>query len=406
MWPSFRMPDGHGNALDVLQRVAGRGIDVRVLFWRPDDETADLRTNAFWGSAEHFELLARDYPDVNIRWDRAYPGFCQHQKLWLIDAADDGATSFVGGINLNPHSVAARNHRGENQNHDVYVELAGPAVADVHHNFVQRWNEASERGRSDGRWGPRSGDDLEHPTRLPERRGEVAVQIQRTTHASLYHDGHPAHGGSPYPIAHGERTNFDQYLAAIRTARRNIYLENQYLQVPEILLALDEALDRGVHVVALLPAVPALSKWAPTPEQAAAHTLLTRLARHEGFTLCGMAGLGLDGARTPVYVHAKLILVDDDWASVGSCNLHRYSLFGNGELNVAFRDPVSVRALRAELFQEHLGVPTAELSDTEALRLFRQIAVANRKRHEARDPDWQGMAISLDAATYGMKPQF
>lgn len=402
MWPSFRMPDGHGSALDVLQRAADRGLDVRVLFWRPDDETAELRTNAFWGSAEHFESLTRHYPGVNIRWDRAYPGYCQHQKLWLIDATEDGATSFVGGINLNPHSVVRRDHRGENQNHDVYVELAGPAVADVHHNFVQRWNEASERDRPGGRWGPRSGEELEHPSRLPERRGDVVVQIQRTTHAGLYHDGHPAPGGSPFPIARGERTNYDQYLAAIRAARRTIYLENHSLQVPEILRALDEALARGVHVVALVPAVPALS----TSARAAAHTLLARLARHDGFTLCGMAGLGFEGGRKPVYVHAKLILVDDAWASVGSCNLHHYSLFGNGELNVAFRDPASVRALRAELFQEHLGVPTSELTDTEALGLFRHVARANRARHEANDPDWQGMAIALDPATYGTEPQF
>lgn len=86
-------------------------------------------------------------------------------------------------------------------------------------------------------------------------------------------------------------------------------------------------------------------------------------------------------------MHSKLILVDDEWASVGSCNLHRYSLLGNGELNAAYRDPASVRAMRAALFQEHLGVSTSELGDTEALVLFRRIAHDNRKRHESNDPD-------------------
>ena len=59
-------------------------------------------------------------------------------------------TAFLGGINLNPHSVVSPGHRGKGQNHDVYVELKGPSVVDVHHNFVQRWNEASERNLSDG----------------------------------------------------------------------------------------------------------------------------------------------------------------------------------------------------------------------------------------------------------------
>ena len=119
MWSSFQMPDGRGTALDVLERAAHRGVDVRLLCWRPDDETAALRPNAFWGSAEHFELLTRYYPRVNIRWDRAHPGYCQHQKSWLVDAQRDSATSFIGGINLNPNSLVTSQHRGERHNHDV-----------------------------------------------------------------------------------------------------------------------------------------------------------------------------------------------------------------------------------------------------------------------------------------------
>src|SRR4051812_20873128 len=85
MWPSFQMPDGRGSAFDVLERAAHRGVDVRLLCWRPDDETAELRRNAFWGSTEHFELLSQRFSRLNIRWDRAHPGYCQHQKSWLID---------------------------------------------------------------------------------------------------------------------------------------------------------------------------------------------------------------------------------------------------------------------------------------------------------------------------------
>jgi phosphatidylserine/phosphatidylglycerophosphate/cardiolipin synthase-like enzyme len=55
--------------------------------------------------------------------------------------------------------------------------------------------------------------------------------------------------------------------------------------------------------------------------------------------LAGIAGMGADGRRKPVYVHAKLMLVDDEWATVGSCNLHHFSLFGNGEMNVTFSEP-------------------------------------------------------------------
>jgi cardiolipin synthase A/B len=402
MWPAFRMPDGRGTALDVLDGAARRGVDVRLLFWRPEEETADFRPNAFWGSAEHLALLVQRYQRLNIRWDRAHPGFCQHQKTWLVDAERDAGTSFVGGINLNPHSLVTPDHRGAHHNHDVYVEVAGPAVADVHHNFVQRWNEASERQQRDGRWGPGGAEDLGYPTRTPPARGDVRVQIQRTTHAGRYVDGHPPPGGSPFPIASGEQTNLDQYCAAIRAARRTIYLEHQYLAVAAILAALDDALTRGVQVVAMLPAVPdVVSRATATPDQAAALAARAALARHANFTLCGMAGQAAGGARTPVHVHSKLMLVDDEWATVGSCNLHRYSLYWNAELNAAYGDPAAVRAMRVALFREHLGADTSQLDDAAALALFRHTARDNRRRHARGDTSWQGIAIALDGATYG-----
>jgi cardiolipin synthase A/B len=407
MWPSFQMPDGHGTALDVLERVARRGIDVRVIFWRPDDETASLRRNAFWGSLDHFDALSQRYPQLKIRWDRAHPGYCQHQKTWLIDANRDAATSFVGGINLNPHSLVMPGHSGEGHNHDVYVELAGSAVADIHHNFVQRWNEASERKSGDGRWGNGSDEDLAFPDHTPPERGAAHVQIQRTTHPGRYINGHPPPRGSAFDVASGEKTNLDQYCAAIRSARRTIYLENQYVEVREIVSALHDALTRGVEVVLLLPAVPDISSPAiVTQERQAFLESRARLGSCDNFTLCGIAGLGVDGRRKPVYVHSKLMLVDDAWATVGSCNLHHYSLFGNGELNAAFWDPVAVRAMRVELFQEHLAMDTSEMDDTGALLLFRRIAHENRQRHERSDPIWQGLAVSLNAATYGQEPQF
>jgi cardiolipin synthase A/B len=407
MWDSFQMPDGRGAPLDVFESAARRGIDVCLIFWRPDEETADLRTNAFWGSADHFQRLAQHYPHVKIRWDRACPGYCQHQKSWLIDADCDTATAFVGGINLNPHSLVMPGHTGKGHNHDVYVELTGPAVADVQHNFVQRWNEASERAVVDGRWGLGSEVDLSFPIQTPPNRGAAYVQIQRTTHPGRYFNNQMPPGGRTFDCATGEKTNLDQYCAAIRSARRTIYLENQYVEVPEIVAALHDALTREVDVILLLPAMPQLST--PTIITAERQTFLAeraRLATYDNFTLCGIAGLDNDGERKPVYVHAKLMLIDDEWATVGSCNLHHYSLFGNGELNVAFRDATSVQSMRVALFREHLATDTSALDDVAALRLFRRIAEENRERHAHGDPHWLGLAFRLDVTTYGQQPQF
>ncbi len=401
LWAAFEMPGGRGSALDVLDRAAARGIDVRILFWRPDAQTEALKRNAFWGSPEQIAHLEARRSGVKIRWDRAHPGFCQHQKSWLIDAGCEGETAFVGGINLNPHSMAAPGHAGEGQNHDVYVELAGPSAADVHHNFAQRWNEASDRVAEDGRWGAGSETDLPFPVRVPARRGDAIVQVQRTTHPGRYTDGRPAPEGKPFDITRGERSIFDQYLAAIGAARDTIYLENQYVTVPEMVAALRRALGRGVQVTLLAPAEPAGFAHSISGDREAFFKEWAALGMFENFTLAGIAGVRVDGRRAPVYVHAKLMLIDDAWATIGSCNLHGYSLFGNGEMNASFWSPDAVRALRCELFREHLDRDTTSLNGRAALWLFRETALENRRRFDAGDHDWRGLAFALDPARYG-----
>ena len=255
LWATFQMPDGRGSFFEVLTRARQRGLDVRVLFWRPDDATAHLRTNAFWGSPAHVALLEQQASDISIRWDRAHPGFCQHQKLWLIDAGLETACAFVGGINLNPHSVVAPGHRGAEHNHDMYLEISGSAVTDIHHNFVQRWNEASERHAVDGRWGPDADRDLAFPDRVAAACGSTVAQVQRTIHPGRYTNTYPTPGGTPFAIADGEFSNRDQYIHAIRAAREYIYLENQAISVRPILEELVAAVNRGVAVVLVLPMV-------------------------------------------------------------------------------------------------------------------------------------------------------
>jgi phosphatidylserine/phosphatidylglycerophosphate/cardiolipin synthase-like enzyme len=401
MWATFEMPDGRGTALDVLDRAAARGVDVRILFWRPDAETESLKRNAFWGSHDHIGQLEARGSGVGIRWDKAQPGFCQHQKSWLMDAGEESETAFVGGINLNPHSLVAPGHCGEGQNHDIYVELAGPSAADVHHNFVQRWNEASERLTEEGRWGMGSETDLPFPAHVPARRGNALVQIQRTISSGRYTDGRPAPEGPSFDITSGERSIFDQYCAAIGAAQRSIYIENQYLTVAEIVACLHRALQRGVEVVLLMPAEPDGFARYISQEPHAFFESWVALGTYKHFTLAGIAGLNTEGQRTPVYVHAKLMLIDDVWATIGSCNLHSYSLFGNGEMNATFWSLETVRALRCELFEEHLDQDTSRMDDRAALQSFRKVALENRRRFNVGDPGWQGLAFALDPSSYG-----
>jgi cardiolipin synthase A/B len=401
----FRMPDGRGGFFDVLDRAVDRGLDVRVIFWRPNPEASYVSAGStFSGAAADRDTLAARGSRARIRWDRAHGPFCQHQKCWVIDAARPSETTFVGGININPRAAVRPGHAGGGGMHDAYVEVSGPSATDVHHNFVQRWNEASERAAEDGVWGHTGDDDLAYPERLSEAKGTAVVQIQRNVHAGRYRNSHPSPGTEPFEIATGEATIREQYFAAIEAARRSIYIENQALSVGAIVDGLEHALQRGVEVVVLLPAEP--EGWVTVARRAPEHRdffeKLAALGQHENFCLAGIASNDADGIRRSVYVHAKLMLIDDTWATIGSCNLHRNSLFGHTELNASLWSFEHVRSLRRTLLAEHLGHDTGHMDDREAPILYRRVAMANARKRALGRHDWDGIAFALDPAAYGM----
>ncbi|MCM3626240.1 phosphatidylserine/phosphatidylglycerophosphate/cardiolipin synthase family protein [Paenibacillus glycanilyticus] len=399
MDPDFQMPGDRGTLFDVLDRAVERGLDVRIIFWRPNPESSGYG-QAFLGSDADREMLAARGSRFRIRWDRTNSKYCQHQKAWLMDAGHESETSFVGGINPT-FKAFEPGHIGEGHRHDVFVEVTGPSATDVHHNFVQRWNEASERLVVDGVWGHNGEDELLFPTRVSTLRGHTQMQIQRQVSPGRYSDSYPTPGGSPYDIATGERSVLEQYKQAIDAAQRTIYLENQALPVPEIIAKIEEALKRGVDIVLLVPD--------PESYVLAFHGMdvkkffdqMETLCRYENFTLVGIAGPNGQGGRSNIYIHGKIMLIDDSWATIGSCNLHSNSLYGHTEMNASFWDPKEVRSIRCQLLDEHLGQDTRQLDDREALRLYRNIARKNQLRRENGDFDWQGLAYRMDSTNYG-----
>ncbi len=160
---------------------------------------------------------------------------------------------------------------------------------------------------------------------------------------------------------------------------------------------LKEALRRAVDIVLLVPADPEKSYRGYRRDPAARPYFdqLAALGRYDNFAFVGIAGINATGSRSNVYIHGKVMLVDDAWATIGSCNLHSYSLLGNTEMNASV-----VRQFRCDLLSEHLDRDTAGLDDRAALALYRTVAAANRRERDAGSLDWQGLAFSLDPATY------
>ena len=191
----FAFPDGGGSLFTVLDQAARRGLDVRVLFWRPNEVSRGYG-RTFSGTPEERRLLLAREARFSARWDRAAGPHCQHQKSWLVDAGCSTEVAFVGGINLTAKALGSPGH-ADGGRHDVYLELAGPCATDVHHNFVQRWNEASDRDDVDGTWGPAGQEALPFPSRASVTRGDAVAQVQRMIPAGRYTDGTAAPGVRP-----------------------------------------------------------------------------------------------------------------------------------------------------------------------------------------------------------------
>jgi cardiolipin synthase A/B len=125
------------------------------------------------------------------------------------------------------------------------------------------------------------------------------------------------------------------YLAAIRTAKREILIANSYF-FPGIRFrrALTAAAERGVSVTLLL--------------QGRVEYLLLHYATRALYGQLLAAGVTIQEYHE-AFLHAKVAVVDDHWATVGSSNIDPYSLLMAREANVFVRGPDFANQLRGEL---------------------------------------------------------
>ena len=177
---------------------------------------------------------------------------------------------------------------------------------------------------------------------------------------------------TPY-APRGERSVARGYRKAFRRARRLMYVEDQYMWSPHIARLLADALTRNpeLHIIVVVPRHADVDgRFALPPNEVGrleAIRVVEKVApdRVHVFDLENVAG-------TPIYVHAKVCVIDDVWACAGSANLNRRSWSHDGELSCAVlddtrddrepRDPSGLgdgarrfaRDLRLTLLREHL----------------------------------------------------
>src|SRR5450756_774804 len=154
----------------------------------------------------------------------------------------------------------------------------------------------------------------------------------------------------------------EAYLSAIRAARRFIYLENQFLWATENVAALRDKLlhppSPDFRLVVLLPSR-AYSGQDDTRGQLGVLAEADEHGKH--FLACTIYARSAGVTSAPVYVHAKVGIVDDQWLTVGSANLNDHSLFNDTEVNLVSCDAALARAARIQLWSEHLEASPDEL---------------------------------------------
>ena len=252
-----------------------------------------------------------------------------HHKVCVVDQA----VAFVGGINILDDRLDLRHGRSTRPRLDYAVELAGPVVAQVQH-LAQALTMRAHLGHE---WRSEVGA-------LARSAQPVAqtLQLLRGLRTAPSAGAMPPPSAQPVQVAFVVRDNFSQrraietrYIEAVRAARVSVDIACPYFYPRRVFTrSLRAAAQRGVRVRLLM--------------QGKVDYRLAALAARVLYD-----ELLADGVRifeyTPAFLHAKVAVVDDDWATVGSSNIDPLSLLLNLEANAVVRDVEFARQLRGEL---------------------------------------------------------
>ncbi len=343
-------PDGWPNRLgEFLEALVGRRPEVclHILKW-DSAMVAELATQAW-------ETLSLKMASHRIRFalDSHHPmGASHHQKIVVID----DRLAFCGGIDVTTGRWDTRDHAPDDARrtdpdgslhqawHDVTTALEGPVAGALGDLVRDRWKSAtgetlpSQEGDGASCWP----NDLEPDIR------DVEIGIARS--APRYH-------GAPLVNEIEEL-----YLAAIRSARRTIYIESQYLASGCLCEAMEARLAEpdGPEIVIVNP-----QSAQSFLEDEAMHSVRARMI--EFLRDAAERGGGrrfsifhpVDAEGNPIYVHAKVFVVDDWFLKLGSSNIDNRSMGFDTECDIAIEaasdtERALIRDFTLSLLGEHL----------------------------------------------------
>jgi phospholipase D1/2 len=380
----------HEGSLEVLpiRHEARMGQGWRYAFWLPtllrlererrelNELAQDERRRCFYrrpGIWSYFRLNRRG----RLRWrayrlPRLYP-VTHHQKI----AVFDGARAVIGGLDVNERRWDTKRHERAAPEtwHDVSVLVDGPVAADIARHVADGWNDNRRRmaalRREQTRFAPAGAPELPMPATAlpapdkPDERAEQGMKLVRTVSKNqrAYFRVSPVTCFAE--IEH-------EHMRLIGAARRLIYIESQFLRSQPVAEALASAAlaQPGLGLIMVVPSAPeqiAFDRKSGLPERLGEHlhhecvdtvrkafgdrAVIVSPARQVRST---SAGRDQTHGAEIIYLHAKVIVVDDREAIVSSANLNGRSLRWDTEAGVLCNVPELTARLRRRLFEHWL----------------------------------------------------
>jgi phospholipase D1/2 len=377
-----------GDFLNDLAR-RNRHLHIHILIW---DYPVIFGLDREW--APFYGLGWQPHRRVHFRYDNTHPtGGSHHQKIVVVD----DAVAFNGGIDLTYRRWDTNDHSPDNEHrnvkgagyppfHDLMMAVEGDAAHSLGDLVRERWRKATgetlrppakQRRVFRRKAAAEEMKTTRWPQSLPAHLENVQVGISRTE---------PAINGSA-----GVREVEALYLDMIASAKRRIYIENQYFTADKVgdALAARLAEPEGPEVIVVLRQLS--HGWL---EELTMQTLRTRLVKklrdadqYQRFrTFYPFIGGLKEG--TCIDVHSKMIVIDDDIVRIGSANLANRSMGLDTECDLTIesrgREDVQeqIRSLRSQLLAEHLGFEVQKVCDAVAAAGNLRAAIDGLRRED------------------------
>jgi phosphatidylserine/phosphatidylglycerophosphate/cardiolipin synthase-like enzyme len=350
--------DGEQTVGDFISALvdATAGLEIYLLRW--DMGALKLLTR---GSTALTLLKWMSHPRIHTKLDGTHPtGASHHQKIVVVD----DCMAFCGGIDMTSGRWDTRLHRDDDPGrigpdgepyppwHDATSALEGPVAAALGDLCRDRWERAGCKPLE-----PVKGAMDCWPDDLPVDFENVEVAIARSE---------PDMPGRP-AVLEIERLYLDQ----IAGARRFIYAESQYFASRRVGEAIARRLDEadGPEIVIINPVTS--NGWLePIAMDSARARLVQALRRRDKHGRLRIYHPFTD-AGEQIYVHAKMLIVDDEILRVGSSNINNRSLRLDTECDIAIdarqggnaSRVKAIRAIRDGLIAEHLDETVQTVAD-------------------------------------------